>query len=198
MVKKLMIVCLLACLLATVGCQRNDEITKLVSQKLTQREDYLLKLTGNRMLIYDFRNLPNSVAYEIEVVYQVYEDGVLLKEQPLTAIYNDQTSEKVKGDTLALNIESDEIRYLWGQGGYASGTYNLEEDLSQHSQSWFTGNSELKLGTDIYIYHANSGSSSQGNIELGVAMTNQELTRVLEANKDNIFIKIGLKEIEPK
>lgn len=46
-------------LIGLVGCQRTQDATiKLNYEPLTQKEEYLLTLTGNKVLMYHFNNLP--------------------------------------------------------------------------------------------------------------------------------------------
>ncbi|MGL4344850.1 MAG: hypothetical protein ACRCTE_06620 [Cellulosilyticaceae bacterium] len=183
--------------IAAIGCNPlASSTTKLVSEELSQKEEYLLRLTGNRVLMYTLENLPKDKAYEIEVTYEVYQVGEKIKEQVITAMKTDKLGSKAKTETIALNIQQDKIIHLLGSGvGYASGSYDLEEDLSQYSCAWLTTDVDLELGTDLYIYHANSGRSTATSIALGRQATDEELNKVLKGNKVNIFIKLSFKEI---
>lgn len=195
MMKKLLLICLALCLIIITGCQVRNETTKLVTQDLSKREAYLLKLSGNNVLSYNLKNLPQDKDYELQVVYEVYREGEKLKEESIAGIYNDATCEKVKNDTIALNIQENKIRVLYGKDGSASGIYDLEEDLSQYSQAWFGNTANLAIDGEVYIYHAHSGNSSRSTIPLGTEVTSEELNNILNANEDNIFIKIVFKEI---
>jgi hypothetical protein len=193
---KLILMCFM-CLIGMVGCQlQRDATPKLVYEELSKREEYLLNLTGSKVLIYNLDDLPNNKNYEIELVYEVYEDGKKIKEEPIIALINDHTSEKILTKTIALNIQEDKIRYLLGsENGYASGKYDLEEELSKYSMAWLPDDIELNLGTEVYLCHAHSGNSTASTVTLGVPIDTNQLNKALHNNQTNIFIKLSFKEI---
>lgn len=116
---KWILVCIIG-VIGIIGCQFfTNTKTKLVYETLSKREEYLLNLTGNRVMIYTIENLPKDKCYEIELVYEVYQDGKKVKEEIITGIRKDQISKKEEAQTIALNIQKDKIRYLLGREGCA-------------------------------------------------------------------------------
>ncbi|MHC1746952.1 MAG: hypothetical protein AB9856_01015 [Cellulosilyticaceae bacterium] len=192
---KWMLVCILG-VIGIIGCQFFvNTKTKLVYETLSKREEYLLNLTGNRVMIYTIENLPKDTCYEIELVYEVYQDGKKVKEEIITRIIKDQISKKKEAQTIALNIQEDKIRYLLGREGSAKGEFDLEEDLGQYSRAWLTNDINLEMGTDIYILHANSGEMILDNHILGEPVSTQNLDETLKSAKTHVFLKLSFKKV---
>lgn len=180
-----------------IGCkQSQNNTTKLVYEKLSTKEEYLLNVTGNKVLMYNIKNFPKDKNYEITLVYEVYKNTEKVKEKMITSILSDNTCDKIDAETIAINIQPDKIRSVFGtDGGYGSGSYDLEEKLDNYSQSYLTNDINLKLGTEIYIYQARANISTLGSVNLGTSISSDELNNVLKNNEENIFIKLVYKEI---
>jgi len=200
--KKLKLVLLtLVSVILLIGCQKiQNNQTKLVYEELSKKENYLLTLTDNKVFMYNIKNLPKDKNYELKLMYEVYKNTEKVTERVITSILSDNTSEKTGAEeTIAINIQDDKIRFILGEdSGYSSGSCNIEEKLASYTQSYLTRDIDLKLGTDIYIYHAvanTSGGSSLNNSILGTSINTDELNSILKDNEENIFIKLVYNEI---
>ena len=202
MKKKLKLILLtLISVILLIGCQQiKNNQTKLVYEELSKKENYLLTLTDNKVFMYNIKNLPKDKNYELKLMYEVYKNTEKVTERVITSILSDNTSEKTGAEeTIAINIQDHKIRFILGEdSGYSSGSCNIKEKLASYTQSYLTRDIDLKLGTDIYIYHAvanTSGGSSLNNSILGTSINTDELNSILKDNGENIFIKLVYKEI---
>lgn len=203
MKKKLMLVLLtLIYLILLIGCQQiQNNQTKLVYEKLSKKENYLLTLTDNKVFMYNIKNLPKDKNYELKLVYEVYKNTEKVTERVITSVRCDNTIKKTGAEeTIGINIQDDKIRFILGEdSGYSSGSCNLEEKLANYAQSYLTMDTDLKLGTDVYIYHAvantSSESSTLNNSILGTPINTDKLNSILKDNEENIFIKLVCNEI---
>ncbi|MGL4373377.1 MAG: hypothetical protein ACRCS6_06305, partial [Turicibacter sp.] len=148
----------------------NPNGTELVYEDLSQKEEYLLNLTGNKIFMYQLNNMPDDIAFEILFTYEVYVNGEKVKEDILSGIGQDTfDGYKIENQTIGINIQSNKIRTIFANdSSFSSGNYALEEDLTQYSQAFFTNTAKLTLGSDIYLYYATTDSSISTNIPLGV------------------------------
>ncbi|AOR23805.1 hypothetical protein [Clostridium taeniosporum] len=179
-----------------VGCEKFKNNTKLVYEPLSEKEECLLDLTGNEVLMYKLNNIPGDKKYDISLIYEVYKNTEKIKEEVITGFKEDEPSGKSEIETLGLNIHNNEIRFISGkEGAYASGSYNLDEDLSKYSKAFFTNNANLTIGTDIYIYYANSGDEIRTDIPLGVPIKLSNINDILKDNEYTVLIKLSFKEI---
>lgn len=182
-----------------VGCQNNNEvmnnITKLVYEKLTDREKFILKSTVNEVMMFDLKNLPKDKNYELYLVYEVYYNTEKIKEEYITGILNDSTSGNIQIEKLIINIQENNIRYSYGNNqSYGSGTLKIEEDLKKYSQFFVTSDIELNSESEVYLYHATSaGEFSPKN--LGSQIDLDELDKLLKNSEVNVFVKLIYKEI---
>lgn len=88
------------------------------------------------------------------------------------------------------------IKFILGESGsYANGSLTVTEKLMGYNQAFLVENVDLKLGTEIYIYHANSSESTKGCLTLGYPVSKEEINKVLQENDKNIFIKLSFKEV---
>ena len=71
----------------------------------------------------------------------------------------------------------------------------VEEDLSKLTNYYFSGNKKIDIGDEVYLFHANDGSSALSIDRLGF-LSKEDLNRLLEENKMNIFIKLACEEIK--
>lgn len=174
----------------------DDTNTRLIHEELSKKEDYLLNVTGNKVLMYNIKNLPKDKDYEISLFYEVYKNNEKLEEKRITGILNDNTCEKIDAEDIIINFQDDKIRYILGEGnGYASGDCDIKEKLANCSKSYLTDNIDLKLGSEIYIYHARTSTTYAKSVSLGVPISSDELDKILKNSGDNIFIKLVFKEI---
>jgi hypothetical protein len=134
-------------------------------------------------------------------MYEVYKNNEKVTERVITSILSDTKSEKTSAEeTIAINIKDDKIRFILGEDScYSSGSCNIEEKLANYAQSYLTSDIDLKLGTDVYIYHAVANTSSNdsllNNAILGTSINADELNHILKDNEENIFIKLVYNEI---
>ncbi|NFT07489.1 hypothetical protein FDF26_10515, partial [Clostridium botulinum] len=78
---------------------------------------------------------------------------------------------------------------------YASGIYNLELYFSKYSKSFLMNNSNLAVGTDIYIYYATLGDKIRMDIPLGIPVDLSDLNDFLKDNEYTVLIKLSYEEI---
>jgi len=197
---KLILLTLISVILLIGSQQIQNNQTKLVYEELSKKEDYLLNVTGNKVLMYNIKNLPKDKNYEIKLMYEVYKNAERVTESVLTGILSDNTSEKTGSEkTIAINIQGDKILCLLGEDrSYSSVSWNIEEKIANYSQSYLTKDIDLKLGTEVYIYHAmasTSGIYHLNNDILGRSINTDELNNILKDNEENFFIKLVYNEI---
>ena len=162
-----------------------------------------MTLTDNKVLMYNIKNLPKDKNYELTLMYEVYKNTEKVTERVITSVRSDSTSKKTGAEeTIGINIQDDKIRFILGEdSGYSSGSCNIEEKLANYAQSYLTMNTDLKLGTNVYIYHAvantSSESSTLNNSILGKSINTDKLNSILKDNEENIFIKLVYNEIQP-
>lgn len=190
--KKFLGCCLaFASILTLMGCEAVT--TKLVPQVLSEKEEYLLNLTGNKVLLYSLNNLPSHEAYQLSLIYEVYEQHVKVKEEILFGISNPEPTGDSINETIGLNFQSDQIRVLSGyEGSIASGSLKIEEDLTQYSQAFFGESVDLPLGTEIYLYYANNGNSISTDIPIGIPLNQVEMDEFFNIGESVILIKLSL------
>ncbi|CAH2212705.1 hypothetical protein [Tepidibacter aestuarii] len=196
--KKILVLFLtLMCCTTFIGCQNIKNIdTELVYESLSDKEEYLFNLTGNRILMYKLKNIPNDKKYEFSLIYEVYENGKKVKEDSITSIMHDDISIESDIKTLGINLKSNQIRYILAdKSATMSGSYEVKEDLSKYSKAALTNNTKLTLGTEIYIYYANSESSISGNLPLGVPIDSEVTREILKDNQSTVLIRLSFKEI---
>lgn len=198
---KLILLTLLSVILL-IGCEKiQNNQTKLVYEELSKKENYILDLTENKVFMYNIKNLPKDKNYELKLIYEVYKNSEKVNSKVISSILSDNTKEKTGAErTIAINIKDDKIRFILGEDtGYSSGSCNLEEKLTNYAQSYLTRDIDLKLGTEVYIYHAVANTSresaSLNNSILGTPINRDHLNNILKNNEENIFIKISYNEI---
>jgi hypothetical protein len=198
---KLILLTLLSVILL-IGCEKiQNNQTKLVYEELSKKENYLLNLTDNKVFMYNVQNLPKDRNYEFKLIYEVYKNTEKVNEKVISSILSDNTIEKTGTErTIGINIKDDKIRFILGEdSGYSSGSCNIEEKLTSYAQSYLTRDIDLKLGTDVYIYHAVANTSSESsclnNSILGTPINTDELNNIVKDNEENIFIKLAYNEI---
>jgi hypothetical protein len=179
-----------------VGCQIiQNKGTELIYESLSEKEEHLLNLTGNKVLMYKLNNIPSDKEYEILLTYEVYEKDTKVKEETITGISKGSASDKSESRTIGINFQDNKIRYLLAdEGAYASGSHDIEEDLTKYSHAFLTNNVDLTIGTEIYIYYANLGNSIS-SIQLGAPIDLNVTKDILKDSESNVFIKLSFKEI---
>lgn len=189
-----------------IGCETNEgKPIELIYDSLSEKEEFLFNLTGNKILMYNLTNIPENKEIQILLTYEVYEKDKKIKEEIITGMTTEIVEDKLFGEepllvetenntTIGLNIQNDKIRYLLSRnGGYSSGNFEIKEDLSQFSQGFLVNNTSLELGKEIYIYFA-TPSRSLSSIPLGTPIDLNETNEILKSNDSTILIKLSFKE----
>ncbi|GAA0077673.1 hypothetical protein UT300005_20510 [Clostridium sp. CTA-5] len=197
--KLIILILVSALLLISCYLTRNTK-TELVYKELSKNDTYLLNVTGNKVLMYDLKNLPKDKNYEITFMYEVYKNTEKIKEQIITGMLKDSTCEKVENDNeiIVMNLQENKIKSLLGNdknNSYSSGECSIDENLFKYSFKYLTNNIDLSLGTEVYLFHATSSSSTRNFLQLGTHINQDELNDVLNENEENIFIKLIYKEV---
>lgn len=176
-----------------VGCEKlQTKQPELVTQSLSSKEEYLLNLTGNKVLLYSLNNMPLQDGYELSLTYEVYEHGEKIKEELLLSIIKPEPDGHSFDETIGLNFQDNKIRVLSGNDrSYASGSLQIEEDLSQYAQAFFGNRLDLPLGTEVYVYYANDGNSMTTNIPLGVPLSSVNMDDFFQTGESVILIKLS-------
>lgn len=176
-----------------VGCEKlQTKQPELVTQSLSSKEEYLLNLTGNKVLLYSLNNMPLQDGYELSLTYEVYEHGEKIKEELLLSIIEPEPDGHSFDETIGLNFQGNKIRVLSGNDrSYASGSLQIEEDLSQYAQAFFGNRLDLPLGTEVYVYYANDGNSMTTNIPLGVPLSSVNMDDFFQTGESVILIKLS-------
>ncbi|NFQ50242.1 hypothetical protein FDG49_12095 [Clostridium botulinum] len=195
--KRLVLVLItLICFTTLIGCQKGANNIKLLYEPLSEKEEYLLNLTENKILMYKLNNIPGDIKYHISLIYEVYKNTEKIKEEVIMDFMQDEPIGKIDNEKIGLNIKNNEIKFIYGnEGAYAFGSYNLEEDLSKYSKAFFMNNANLAIGTDIYIYHANLGKGIRMDIPLGMPVDSNDLNDLLKDSKYTVLIKLSCEEI---
>lgn len=196
MKKIVIVIMLLFSFVTLMGCQKlTNKETQLIYEPLSEKEEYLMNLTGNKVLMYKLKNLPEDIKYEILLTYEVYENGEKTRDEQITGMMKDNFSSDNKEETLGINFQENKIRFiLANQGTYASGMHEIEENFNKYSQTYFTENTNLSIGSEVYIYYATSESSISSNT-LGVDIDSDKLHDTIKENESSILIKLSFKEI---
>lgn len=183
-----------------LGCSnfQSEEIPKIefVYESLSKREEYLMSLTGNKVLTYKLKDIPKEIKYEISLTYEVYENDKKIKEDTIISSIRDEIGEKDENRSMGLNIENSKIRYILDfDNGFSSGDYDLKEDLKNYSTSYLTDDVDLELGKDIYIYYATSSNKMSDNIPLGVPIDEEVTKNILNNSNSTLLLRLSFKEI---
>lgn len=181
-----------------VGCNmRAEKDFKLAYEKLSNKEEYLLDLTGNKVHMYNIKNFPTNKRYELQLIYEVYNKGEKIKEEIMTGILSDGIvieGEKNSIDTLGINIQEGKIRTILARDGiYTSSEYEIEEDIRGYAQNVLVEDIDLEFGKDVYIFYADSGNKTSGSL-IGLVPDEKEFNDIIKNSDKNIFIKLRLQE----
>lgn len=187
--KKLIMVMTLMLTLIVTGCSKEEDF-QIEYQDLTKEQFELLTLTGNRVFKYNLKNLPNDKKYRLELVYEVYKNNKKVKEESFFGIGYEPMDETLEDSTLAINVQDKKITsFLSGASSYI----DIDEDISKLSQyQSFSGNTEIKLGDEIYLFQGTKGEYNLINISSG-RLSKEEKNKIIKGNELNIFIKLVCK-----
>ncbi|MBN1035722.1 MULTISPECIES: hypothetical protein [Clostridium] len=196
MKRLVLILITLICFTTLIGCQKGANNIKLVYEPLSEKEECLLNLTENKILMYKLNNIPGDIKYNISLIYEVYKNTEKIKEEVIMDFMQDEPNVKINNEKLGLNIKNNEIKFINGkEGAYAIGSYNLEEDLSKYSKAFLMNNANLAIGTDIYIYYATLGDGIRMDIPLGIPVDLSDINDLLKDNEYTVLIKVSYEEI---
>lgn len=189
--KKVLVLIAIFSALIISGCTQNNYFT-IKSKEFTDEQNEILSLTGNRAFKYDLKNLPKDKNYELKIVYEIYKNKEKVKEEIIFGMVYEPTADKIEDTNLSINIQENKIMLMSG-GAYTN--LEVEEDLSKLTNYYFSGNKKIDIGDEVYLFHANDGSSALSIDRLGF-LSKEDLNRLLEENKMNIFIKLACEEIK--
>lgn len=188
--KVLLIITVVSTFIIT-GCTTGKGF-EIEAKEFTEEQNEVLVLTGSRAAKYELKNYPNDKNYELRIVYEVYNKKEKVKEEIITATLGEPTEEKIEDDTLLISIQDKKIRIL--KGG-ASSYMDIDEDIHKLSNGYFAGATKIAMNDEIYLFQANSTGRFIPLDKLGV-ISKEELSKTLEANDTNIFIKLVYEEIK--
>lgn len=189
--KKILVLIAILSVLIVSGCTQSKDFV-IASKEFTDEQYEILSLTGNRAFKYDLKNLPEDKSYELMIVYEIYKNKEKVKEEIIFGMAYGPTEDKIKDTNLSINIQENNIKLMSG-GAYTN--LKIEEDISKLTNYYFSGNRKIDIGDEVYLFHANDGSSGLNMDRLGF-LSKEDLDRVIEENNMNIFIKLVCKEIE--
>ena len=188
--KKVLVLIAIFSALIISGCTQNNYFT-IKSKEFTDEQNEILSLTGNRAFKYDLKNLPKNKNYELKIVYEIYKNKEKVKEEIIFGMVYGPTEDKIEDTNLSINIQENKIRLM---SGVAYTNLEVEEDLSKLTNYYFSGNRKIDIGDEVYLFHANDSSSALSMDRLGF-LSKEDLNRLIEENKMNIFIKLACEEI---
>lgn len=176
-----------------------NDVAKITFDKLSEKEEQILNLTENRVFFYKIKDIDKSKGYKIDLNYEVYKDGKEVKREPILSMIN-ETHEEGKDDIdLGINLkEGNKINCLLSdEGVYSNSSYEFEENIEGWTTAAFSGDSELKLakGKRISIYYGTSENYIEAGA-LGMDMDSEEVQKVINKNKENIFITLSINDFE--
>lgn len=190
MKKVLVLIAILSALIIS-GCTQNNYFT-IKSKEFTDEQNEILLLTGNRAFKYDLKNLPKDKNYELKIVYEIYKNKEKVKEEMIFGMAYGPTEDKIEDTNLSINIQENKIKLMSG-GAYTN--LEIEEDISKLTNYYFSGNRKIDIGDEVYLFHGNDGGSGLSMERLGF-LSKEDLDRLIEKNKVNIFIKLVCEEIK--
>lgn len=189
----------------TQNLKTNSEGIKVTCENFSDKENYILLLTGNNAVKYNINNLPIDKDYELNLVYEVYENGTKVKEEILTGIRGgepEDNQEPIKSQTIGLNLQEDKLRMVWGTDSASSlSDYEFEEDLNQYSRCFLQENKTFKLGEEMYLFYANSSDAFSVVTKMwdptliGTALEEKGIDLKENSKNKMVFIKLMIKEI---
>ncbi|WP_300382292.1 hypothetical protein [Clostridium sp.] len=191
MKKVLVLIAILSALIIS-GCTQNKYFT-IKSKEFTDEQNEILSLTGNRAFKYDLKNLPKDKSYELKIVYEIYKNKEKEKEEMIFGMAYGPTKDKIEDTNLSINIQENKIKLMSG-GAYTN--LEIEEDISKLTNYYFSGNRKIDIGDEVYLFHGNDGGSSLLSMKRLGFLSKEDLERLIEENKINVFIKLVCEEIK--
>lgn len=187
--KKILVLVMILSVIIISGCIQNENFI-INSKEFTDEQNEILLLTGNRAFKYDLKNFPNDKNYELEIVYEVYKNKEKIKEENISSMLFEPTKEKIEDTTISINIQEDKIRLF---SGGALANLEIEEDITKLTNYWFSGDSKINMGDEVYLFHGNDGGHCSARLGL---LSKEELDGLIKENEVNIFIKLVCEEIK--
>lgn len=197
MKRGILVILILFSFITLIGCQNLQSTnTELVYDTLSEKEEYLTALTGNKVIMYKLKNLPKDKEYTISLTYEAYKNGEKIKDEEITSIFKDDLSDEVTEKTIGINIQKNNIRYILANDrSYASGEREIEEGLIEFSQTFLSEDVDLPIGSEFYIFYGTSGNSISSSNVLGVPIDSSNIKDIIKNNESNVFIKLSFKEV---
>jgi len=189
--KKVSVLIVILSTLILIGCSQGKNFT-IESKEFTDEQNEILSLTGNRAFKCDLKNLPKDKNYELNVVYEVYQGKEKVKEEIILGMAYEATEDKIEDRNLSINIQENKIRAI-SDGAYSY--LDIEEDISKLVNYYFSGNTKINIGDQIYLFHGSDGKYLLPTEKSLGLVSNEELEKLIEENEVNIFIKLVCKEI---
>lgn len=172
--------------------------TKLIYEPLSERENMIMYLTGNNVIMYKLKNIPKGKNYELTMTYEVYENDKKIKDDMILGLSSGEITTEKANKLLGIGFQENKIITCSADnGGYASCEYNMKEDLKKYGRTNFCNDITLELGDEIYIYYATTNESLKTSVPLGVPFNNEKevIDRFLDGAKSTILIKLSYKEV---
>ena len=195
MKRLLSVICILA-ISVFVSCgTSSSEIIKLKYEPLSEKEERILTLTGDKILLYEINNIPKGKRFEVLISYEIYEKDEKIKEEVITGIGIGGPSEKKEKIDVGVNIQDNKISSNINMGGAISfNSIDIDMNLREMSRGFLNDNKYLKLGDEVYIFHGVKGNGFSP-IDLGEKVDEERLKEVLNRHEENFLIKLSIKEI---
>lgn len=189
--KKILFLLTIFTLFTIGGCTQNNNFT-IVSKEFTKDQNEILYLTGNRASKYLLKNLPKDKNYALDLSYVVYKGTEKFSEKTLTTSLYAPTLDKIDDTNISINIQKNKITIAFGG---ALCFADIDEDISKLSNYYFAGSKIINLGDEVYLFHGYVGEKAMQLQNLG-SLSKDELDDILKANSENVFIKLGYREIK--
>lgn len=189
--KKIKLLAILLIIIITTGCSQKRDF-EMKYDGLSEEQNEILTLTGNKILKYKLKNIPNDKSYELNLIYEVYKDNEKIKEEKIISMLHEPTNEKIKDLNLAINIQENKIICLAG-GAYTS--FDIEENIGELSQQCFFNDVKINMEDEIYLFHGVKSENGLIISDLGY-LSDEDKNNYIKNNELNIFIKLECKEIK--
>ncbi|MBC6696478.1 hypothetical protein H9L25_06830 [Terrisporobacter mayombei] len=187
--KKLMILITLLTTFIITGCTQIKDF-QIEYEELSEEQYELLTLTGNRILKYNLKNLPNDKNYELKLVYEVYKNNKKIKEEDIIGMAYGPTNEDINNIILEINIQDNKIRCISGQNGEAYSSIDIEENIENLSYQYFSKTTKINLGDEIYLFHGmEEGKNGFKISDLGL-LSEEDKDSYVKDNELNVFLKL--------
>ena len=195
MKRLLSVICILA-ISVFVGCgSTSSGGMKLKYESLSEKEERILTLTGDKILLYEISNIPKGKRFEVLISYEIYENGEKIKEEVITGIGIGGVSEKKEKVDVGVNIQNNKISSNINMGGAISfNSIDIDFNLKGNGRGFLVEDKYLKLGDEVYIFHGAKGNGFSP-IDLGEKVDEELFREILNRHEENFLIKLSIKEI---